>query len=46
MVKVTTALRDLGVTFDSTMVMLGHINSIKRSAYCHLRSISKITPLH
>ena len=41
-VKATEALRNLGVTFDSTTVMHGQVNSIKRSAFYDLRSISKI----
>ena len=41
-VKATTALQNLGVTFDPTMVMLAQISSIERSAYYHLPSVSKI----
>ena len=34
--------RNIGVIFDSTLSMIPHVNSVVKSAYYHLRNISKI----
>ena len=34
--------RNIGVTFDSTMSMLPHINTVCKSAFYHLRNLSRI----
>ena len=37
--------RNIGVVFDSTMSMLPHVNSVCKSAFYHLRNISRIRKL-
>ena len=37
--------RNIGVVFDSTMSMLPHVNSFCKSAFYHLRNISRIRKL-
>jgi hypothetical protein len=41
-VSAAQSLRNLGSIMDSTMSMQGHMNNIKKSMYCHIRSISNI----
>jgi len=38
-VKSTSCVRNMGVFFDSNMVMEKHVNILCRSAYSHLRNI-------
>lgn len=42
LISVTDNVRNLGVIFDSKLNMEGHINSICKSSYFHLRRISQI----
>lgn len=39
-----TVIRNLGVTFDPTLTFQSHIKEITKTAYFHLRNISKIRP--
>ena len=37
-----TAVRDLGVVFDTYMTTVPHVNALSRSARYHIRNIGKI----
>ena len=41
-VQPSQTARNIGVTFDSTMSMLPHINNVCKSAFYHLRNLSRI----
>ena len=41
-VQPSQTARNIGVTFDSTMSMLPHINTVCKSAFYHLRNLSRI----
>ena len=41
-IEPTGSARNIGVLFDSTLSMSGHINNTCRTAFFHLRNISKI----
>jgi len=41
-IKLTSTARNIGVTFDSTLSMIPHINSSARSANYHLRNIGRV----
>ena len=41
-VQPSQTVRNIGVTFDSTMSMLPHINTVCKSAFYHLRNLSRI----
>ena len=41
-IKVTHEIKSLGVTFDSKMTMIKHVNLTSRTGFFHLRRISKV----
>ena len=41
-IHLTISVKNLGVTLDTSMTMHPHVNQIVRTAYFHLRSISRI----
>ena len=45
-VQPSQTARNIGVTFDSTMSMLPHINTVCKSAFYHLRNLSRIRNLY
>ena len=41
-IKPSSHARNIGVIFDATLSMLPHVNSVYKSAFYHLRTISRI----
>ena len=44
-IQPSSSSRNIGVVFDSTMSMLPHVKSVCKSAFYHLRNISRIRKL-
>ena len=44
-IQPSSSSRNIGVVFDSTMSMLPHLKSVCKSAFYHLRNISRIRKL-
>ena len=42
LIKPSSHLRNIGAIFDTTMSMLPHVNNVCKSAFYHLRTISRI----
>ena len=42
LIQFSSSVRDLGITLDSTLSFTGHINSVSRSCFYHLRQLRSI----
>uniref|UniRef100_A0A669C582 Reverse transcriptase domain-containing protein n=1 Tax=Oreochromis niloticus TaxID=8128 RepID=A0A669C582_ORENI len=42
---VKSSIRNLGVTFDSSLTLDGHVNSLVRSCFYHLRNVARLSPI-